>query len=389
MDNRYGSRMGRALVLAAAMASTATGAAAEAIEGFAPYTARNKAIGGNHAALADDFHSYFANPACLAAAPRELYVARLGVRTMGPAFDIASAFIDSANMTTALVDLLADNDYKMYAGAEIGGPVSFGFVGGGLGFGLFNATRAVVNAASASSIGVSVAEDVLLTGGYAFRIDLGGGHALDMGIAAKGFARGEISESLGAIELIDLLDAPEAFLDLPFSLTTGVGFDAGMRWSWDGAFAAGLAYRDAYSPALVTSYDNATAFIADPASANPVSRNAVIDPDLSFGLAFTPRMGKLERFLDSVVVALDYRDILDLFAPLPRNPVLNLGLGLEVGALDIMTFRAGLSETLLTTGFGLDLGFMRFDFTVYGTELGIEPGQRPVYNMMAGFEFVY
>ncbi len=359
------------------------------IEGFTPETGRTVAIGGPHAALADDFSALFANPACLVSVPRELYISRLDIRATGPVLDIASALLSGGDMTASLLDLLAANGYKFYAGADIAGPIAFGYAGGGLGFGLFNGTKVSLNAASATSIAVSAKENLLLAGGYSFRVGLGGGHALDFGLSAKGFARGEISKSLGAIELMGVMQDPMALLDLPFTLTTGVGLDAGLRWNWDEVLSAGLACRDAYSPVLVTTYDDASSFIANPAAAHPVSTSGVLDPDLAFGLAFTPRLGRLGRYLDSLSVALDYRDLLDLLEPLPRNPILNVGLGLELRALDVLSFRAGISETLLSAGLGLDLDFMRIELAAFGRELGIEPGQRPVYNLEASFDFSY
>ena len=261
------------------------------MDSFVPSTGRNFAIGGLHAALADDFSALFANPASLVAVPREIYVSRLGIKATGPIFDIASAFLGGGDITSSILDILSANGYKLYAGADVVGPIAFGYVGEGLGFGLFNTTRISLNAASASSIGLKAGEDFLLTGGYAFRIDLGRGHSLDFGITAKGFARGEISETLGAVELYGMLSDLSALLDLPFKLTTGVGIDAGLRWNWDEVVAAGLVCRDAYSPALVTTYDNAKAFISDPSSANPVSESVTLDPDLDFGLSWKPRLG--------------------------------------------------------------------------------------------------
>jgi len=376
----------RALCAAAALCLSALPARAQ-VEPFAPDFGRTLSLGGRHAAVADSFAALASNPACLVAVPREVSLGRLDLRASGPLFDIASALLDGGDLATAFVDLLADNDYKLYTGADVAGPIAFGYVGSGLGFGLFNRTRVSVNAASATSIGIEAGEDLLLAGGYAFRIALGGGHALDLGISAKGFARGEIAETLGVIDLVGTLEDPMALLDLPFTLTTGVGVDAGLRWNWDEVLAAALVCRDAYSPALVTTYDDATAFIEDPSAAHPTSTAVTLDPDLAFGLAFSPRLGRLGIVLDSILVALDYRDILDLFSPLPRNPILNVGLGVEVRALDILSFRVGVAETLLTTGLGLDFGAFGFDVSAFGSELGIEPGQRPVYNLRVGFDF--
>jgi hypothetical protein len=378
-----------ASLMLASLTFVAPSAFAEEVEGFVPETGRSLALGGMHAALADDFSVLFSNPAGLVAAPRELYVSQLGIKASGPIFDMANAFLSGGDVQTAVTDLLAASGYRLFAGADVAGPIAFGYVGGGLGFGLFNSTNVAINAASASSIGVRAAEDLLLCGGYAFRIALGGGNALDFGLGVKGFVRGEISDSLGAVEFVGLMSDPMALLALPFDLTMGIGIDAGLRWNWDEVVSAGLVCRDAYSPAFVTTYDDFMSFVSNPAAANPVSRNATIDPDLSFGLSWRPRLGELARYLDSLLVALDYRDILDLLAPVPRNPVLNVGLGVETRILEILSVRVGIADALLTAGVGLDFGVVRMNLTAFGTELGIDPGQRPNYNLLASFEFIY
>ena len=98
---------------------------------------------------------------------------------------------------------------------------------------------------------------------------------------------------------------------------------------------------------------------------------------------------KLGRFIDSFTLALDYDDILDLASVLPRNPILNVGLGLEARLLDIVSLRAGVSDALLNAGVGLDLSALRVDLAVFGTELGLDPGDRPTYNLLASLEFSY
>jgi len=378
-----------AALMLAVLASSATVAFAEDIQGFTLTTGRSLARGGLHAALADDFTVIFSNPAGFVAAPRQLYVARLGLTASGPIFDMANAFLAGDDAQTAVTGLLADSGYRLYAGADLAGPLAFGYVGGGLGFGFFNSTHVSLNAASASSLRFRVAEDLILCGGYAFRVDLGGKNALDLGIGVKGFARGEISDNLGAVEFVGLMSDPAALLGLPFDLTMGIGVDAGLRWNWDEVLSAGLVCRDAYSPALVTTYDDFMSFLSNPAAAKVGSSDAIIDPDLSFGIAWKPRLGELERLADSLLLAVDYRDILDLLEPVPRNPILNVAVGIETRVLEILSLRLGVSDALPAAGVGLDFGVVRMNLAAFGTELGLDPGQRPNYNLLIGFEFNY
>ena len=382
-------RTTKAAVLGAMLLLFAATAFTEAIAPFDFSSPRERAMGGSHVALADDYSVLLVNPAGLASAPKEALFGDLGIRAMGPVFNFIDMFVNSADVGTAVIDLLAANGYKLYAGIELSGPLALGYVDEGLGFGLFNKTSFVLNAASAVNIGVFLTEDILLSGGYAFRFDLGGGHLLDLGIGAKGFARGSLGKSMGFLEVADLMDDPMAILGEDFALATGIGCDLGLRWSWK-SLAAGLACRDLFSPAIVASYDSLSGFIDEP------SATILGDPTYEFlkrsldiGFAWTPELGKLGRVLDSITVALDFRDRLDFFALVPRNAILKLGLGVEARALDIVSVRAGINEALLSCGVGIDIGVLKLGFSVLGTELGKDPGVRPNYNLILDFSFRY
>ena len=351
---------------------------------------RDKAMGGTHVSLADGFSVLLTNPAGLADVPSKFSAADLGLRAIGPVFDIANLIIGGNTTPTAIMNFLAANNYKLYAGMDISGPVAFGYTGGGLGFGLFNKTGLTVNVASVSSIGVKAVEDLLLAGGYAMHFDLGRGHTLAAGVSTKGFVRGGISPTMGAIEAMDLISNPMALLSKPFNLTTGIGIDAGLRWSWKDQVAAGLACRDAFSPALVTQYTSMMGFLGDPANSKVgLPTYEALRRSLDFGVSWSPSLGRLAQILDSLVIALDYRDILDLANPVPRNPILNVGFGLELKVLDIVSLRAGIDDALLSMGMGLDLGVFTLNVAAFGRELGLDPGNRPYYNLLIDFDFKY
>jgi hypothetical protein len=99
--------------------------------------------------------------------------------------------------------------------------------------------------------------------------------------------------------------------------------------------------------------------------------------------------GGLWGLVDSLTVALDYGHILDLWTPFSRNPILNLGLGVETRFLDIVSLRAGVSEGYPNAGASLDLSVMKLNLAVWGSELGLEPGSRPAFNLMTSLEFSY
>lgn len=386
--SRKPAALAASLVLACALgAAPAFATDVEPFEGYLDLKAN--ALGGYHAALADDFSVLFSNPAGLVVAKPEFSAARLDLGLSGPVFDIANILISSTDVMTDIVNLLIASGYKMYAGADLSGPLSLGYVGEGLGFGVFNRTRVLINASSVSNIKVSLAEEILINGGYAFRIPTGERSALDLGLVAKGFIRGSFLLDGGILEFSSLLTNPMAILGENFVLTTGIGVDAGLRWNYAETFAVGLACRDAYSPAFISTYSNLTSFISNPSTALVSTDTGLVPPDLSLGLMFRPKIKFLEKVFDEVTFLLDYDDILDLFKPLPRNAILNLDAGIELKVLQILAIRLGFREALPQAGVDFDLDALHIGVSAWGDELGYEPGQRSVYNIAFAFDFVY
>jgi hypothetical protein len=107
------------------------------------------------------------------------------------------------------------------------------------------------------------------------------------------------------------------------------------------------------------------------------------------GIKYRIRSNLIDRYITRLVVMADYHDIFDLFSLIPRNPILNIGMGVEVTVLNALAFRAGIKDALPALGFGLDLTFMSLDFSIFGRELGLDPGIQPVYAMSLGLLFRY
>lgn len=377
-------RLVASLFLACALAASL---AALEVPGFSVPLSRFGAMGGSHVALADDYGLLFANPAALASARPQLFLTQVGAQATGPLFDIAQAFLGGGSMLESFTSVLRANDFRLFAAADLAGPLSFGYVGSGLGFGLFNRSHALIDAAGISSVGLRAEEEILLVGGYAYGLDIGKRHRLEAGILAKGFARGGITSTMDALSLMNVVSDP---LGLPFQLTTGIGVDIGIRWAWDIGLAAGLSCRDLYSPALVSSYSSLRQFLDDPGNdPGKSSSPATLPRDLSLGIGYTMPRGGLWGLVDGLVLALDYRRILDLFSPFPRNAILNLGLGMEARMLDIVVLRGGISEGYLNAGISLDLTIARLNLAFHGSELGQEPGARPAFNLGTSIEFIY
>jgi hypothetical protein len=207
----------------------------------------------------------------------------------------------------------------------------------------------------------------------------------------KGFMRATIGDIGSLQDVIDLAGSPTSLLtSSEFTMVSGLGFDAGVRWSLDDTLAVGLVAHDAFSPAMVTTYTSFTDFTDDPQAAKVGdSAYAIVKPNLAFGIEYNVPFAFLDLIGAELVVLVDYVDILDLMEVIPRNPILNVGLGVELALLDILSLRAGIKDALPAAGFGIDLAAFKFSLAMFGRELGIEPGARPLFNLLVALDFRY
>jgi hypothetical protein len=351
------------------------------VDPFTMPNARSAALGGTHAALADDFYGLFTNPASFVGVKEEFSVSELSLSTYGPMLEILDIVTDPGS-DIDLTSLVGTGGFA--AGFELGGPLSFGWVGRGVGFSLSNRTKADA-AISGLRIVPLVSEDFLLTGGYSHRFVDNDGKLLDAGFLAKGFFRGTLTLEADYNHVEDIIDDP---LGSPFISTLGVGLDLGVKFMLHNTFGAALVCHDVYSPALVNTY----ATMEDFFDGNPsVSGNTyeTVRRRLDFGLFYALRSEKLEQYITHLIFLADYRNILGFRDVLPRNHILNIGLGVELRIFEVLDIRAGISDALPCFGFGIDLSFMQLNFAIHGRELGIDPGVQPVYALEAGIAFRY
>jgi hypothetical protein len=355
----------------------------EDLEPFVMPSARASAMGGRHAALTDDFYTLFSNPAGFVGVEEQFSAAELTLSTYGPVFEILDLVhknLDSSD-NLDISGIVGKGGFA--AGFDMGGPVAFGWVGRGLGLGVFSrfSTNAVVSGATIRPV---TSSDILMTGGYSFRVLNRGNNVLDMGFLGKGFFRVRTESEAPIIDVGDLFDDP---LDVPLKTVLGIGVDLGIKYTYAETFSAALVCFDPYSPAMVTGYHSAEDFF-DGGNANGTDY-AVVKPRIDLGFKYRIRSTFLDRYISNFVILADYHDFLDFAALIPRNPILNVGLGAELRVLEVLSFRVGICDALPATGFGLDLGFMKLDCSIYGKELGLDPGIHSVYGLDIGLLFRY
>lgn len=369
---------------------------AQSADDFLAPNGRTAALGGRHRALADDFQTLFANPAGLLELESQFSYSQLGVRVTGPVFSIASLVLEGfggADITTMLAKPSVQELLRsIYARFSLAGPVSFGYVGGGMGFGLYNDTHLILQSSGSSSLEIRAGERFLLRGGYAIGIPLPAAwnSRLAAGIGLNGYVRGDsvISASLLTLSSVIGSFGPQLLSDSPFELVSGIGLDAGLRYVWRDTLAAALTVDNVYAPNVVVAYPTTSSFLESTGSAEaPVYDTAA--PEISLGLAYTPSIGRVERYVQDLTVVLDYADIFDFWIDpaSAQNIVLKLALGVEATFLEVLSIRAGVGQGLLAAGIGVDLTYVTLNAAMFGTELSSEPGLRPVYNLTIGLEF--
>lgn len=347
-----------------------------------PVSAKTAGAGGAYAAQIAGFDTLFTNPAGLAYVEKTWSIARLAMNASGPLFDLPSAIL-SDDMVTGMLDLVAENN-GIYIGSGITGPIAFGKVDRNFGFGIFNDFSLVANIPSNAT--VAVGGDILMTGGYGLTVFERGSHSASLGLQLKGYFQTFLQESGTAIGILSAAESLD-IEGIPVVLSTGFGLDGGLMYRYDRFFTAGVVCRDIYTPVFSTRY----ASLDDYLDANPDTDTvgARLRPNLSAGIAVSVPLPARWLTISSWDILVDYRDALGILEPLHRNPILNAGVGTELVLLDVVSLRAGIHETYLAAGLGLDLTACQLDFAFYGSELGIEPGSRPLLNMALSLSFEY
>jgi len=335
-------------------------------------SARMSALGGTHAALADDFYSLFTNPASFIGNDITFSVAELSISTYGPVFEIAGALLDHSDDWDSL-DMSGIITRKNFAaGLDVGGPLAVGMIGNGLGLGLFSRMKADAHIAGIELKPI-VSAELLFVSGYSYRLVHMEKYVLDAGFLGKGFFRAGLDFSSPLAEAGKIFDNKK---ERPFTTVLGFGLDLGIKYTRNANFSAALVWYDVCSPAITTTYASMESLKEKEAPLG--SGYASVLPRLGIGVRYRLHSMQLERFVSNILLLADYRNIFDVFPSYERNPLLAISFGTEVTVLEKLKLRFGFCDALPSAGIGIDLSFMQFDCSVYGKELGQYPGEHSI-----------
>jgi hypothetical protein len=326
-----------------------------------PFTAREAALGGNHAAQADDVSTLVSNVAGFRSAGPDLLIGGVNVSYYGQP--------SNPGITNSTFDLF--------------GPLSMAYVGNGLGFGVFSDIN--VTASTTAYYPSVVTQNLVIITGYAFRIPLADPQStLDVGFSFPIFLAARSFSSQDIRSLLSSSVTPFQFVvNEQFALAAGISAEFGVLYSLNNTFSVGLAARNlaitsaSYYAKLSSYQDGASPYKTVPTP---------IPMDVSLGIRWNPPVKMSIPSIDGFSIMADYNDIFDflIYPPGARNPLLHIGLGTEITLLKIVKLRAGFYQLLPSGGLSLDLSVVALDIAVFGREKSPQPWTDYVYGFMAG-----
>jgi hypothetical protein len=327
-----------------------------------PFSPREAALGGNHAAQADDISTLHSNPG--------------GFRSVDPELSIGDTSVSFYTWPAGVARSTAD----------LFGPLSIAYVGNGLGFGLFSDSN--IEEGASATYPTIVTENLVAITGYAFRIPLPEQwqSTLDVGLSVPLFLAARSLNTRNVNALLSSAISPMAFfIDQPFIIAVGISAEFGILYSWNSTFSVGIAGRNF----AITSWQNYPMLATYLAGGAPSLSTTPLPMDISVGIRWNPPIKMRTAYIDGLAILADYNDIFD-FAIYPagaRNLLLHFGLGVEITLLRAVKLRAGFYQLLPSGGFSLDLSFFTIDLAVFGRELSAQPWTTPVYGYMMGIRF--
>lgn len=351
-------------------------------------SAHSAGNGGPYASLAGSTEQLLQNPAFYAASQVTMNFADLALLMNGSGLSLFSSLLtgvlDFSNIATVLNNFF-DAQGRAYLLMDVAGPLNFAYSGRGVGFGLYNQTVMNLNIGSVYYANLTAREDIVVAGGVAYRGEIGKGWWYSGGIKVKGLLRAELYYTDSLLNLMTALQTPDWMnTALPFIVTSGIGFDAGLQIGVFNVLTFGLTCNDAFSTLFATEYSSLSGFFQDAVTNKINASSTIVVPNLQASVTAYPFLNFMERHSLRWGLSLGYSHIIDLFLVLPRNPILFLIGSTEITILDRLTVTVGVREALLSAGIVLDLDTILVSTAVFGRELGIEPGERSVYMIMIG-----
>lgn len=357
--------------------------------GYTPYRiepveTRAEAFGGPYLTDTTSVYSFFSNPAALGFMEKKTLWPPVTAIGLGGPFDklikTGKTLTDgkaSPDNSSALKDSVGEILGKsgLSLGLRIGGPLTFGAVRKHFGWGFVNTFAVDGNIFSVSRSDLRGGGGLAFVAGYGYPVNLGKAGVLSIGISGRVMTRIETAYNEGIIELA----VDSGWERLPAYLSLGFGLDMGVQYKIFDILSISAVCQDLYTPVWIKTYPKITEFGQNGSK----FEYKQIDPRLGFGVKVDIPISKVTAgVISEWAFYTDYNNIWQFFRKesLYRNPVLELSCGTELVLFKVLALRVGMNEMYPAMGLGLNLGKFKMDFSVFGRELGFEPGYNPQLN---------
>ena len=376
---------------------------------FAVEDVRSKGMGGYHVTDYSDNYTIKKNPASLAFSGKHKLILNIQIDAAGPLQDIyevgedvlastenyddsensdeeASSTDISGELLSKVTTLIEENN-GFATSSNISPLLNFGFSNKGFGFLASTDIYTDINIPSVTNVGLNVGFNGNAELGYGFNFDLGA-NDIAVGVSADFFSNllnvginGSLTQLLGGTE-----SEESSILDsLPITSMKGFSITSGLHYRYADFLNVGIVWNN-----MISSTNTANVLI-DPETQEVKfdfdnGTKSKLDSKLAVGFGVKV---PINFIITSMNIYVDHENILDLFVSdkIIKNPILGLNAGVEAVLLKAFSFRLGINESYLAAGFGLRLGSFNIETAVYGSELGLEPGDRPQLNTSISVSF--
>ncbi len=374
---------------------------------------RELGMGGSHLNDYSDVYTMQRNPAGLAFAKNSFMMLPIQMNLGGPLDDIYNMTVPYAegkkefkqeDLISDLSNMISKNGLNM--GLGMGLPLSFAFISGGFGMGLFEDFYMDIDAPSLTM--AKVESGVKTSAIIGFAKSFGFSNVLDFsaGITAVPYIKLPMVSYQGS--MMDLMTAltsgnndgmDKLMKKVDVSSRAGLSVNLGAQLRAFSIVEASIVVEDLVNVEMPGSklgmsdvtddFQNLlklTDFAFD--EAKPTTANTKIKVGLAAQIPFISDI--TFGLISSARVFIDHNDFLALTDPtVVVNPVLGLNMGAEVVLFKTVSARFGINQGYFSAGAGLKLACFQFDAAVYGKELGTEPGAKPQLNVALGTTIVF
>lgn len=335
---------------------------------------RQQGFGGFYTTDVDNFYGIYSNPAMLGKRKKHSLYPGFGFNCAGPIADIPDFFKALTNQDVNLLSDILRKNNGIKLGTHIEPLLSFGHTTE-WGFGWAFNTNIFVNASipGLTRSDIQAGIESVLTAGFGFPLINTDNHLLSIGATAKGFYQLSTSLNDGVLSVAQKIKDFEV-KNISLNSAVGFGFDIGIYYSLCNALDFAIVYHDPWSQAWVSKVS-----IPDVFSFNFNQGNR-LESKLSAGICYKIPVASTRGLISSFRIMADYQNIFTVFKKFSRNPLLEISAGTEIVLFDMLSIRLGINEMYPAAGIGLAFGKFKIDLSMYGKELGLEPGSSPCLN---------